>query len=347
MSATPARSGEAAPRVSPGPVRRKVFVVVSIDTECDKGPGWKTQFPLRFRSVTEGVPKVFSPFFRKHGLVPTYLVSPEILQDPECVAVLRGIEGAELGTHLHGEFIEPEADRDAPVTSTPQTAYAPAVEREKLKNLTELFASRFGRRPASFRAGRFALGPRSLAFLDELGYRVDSSVTPFRTNEYPGGLSSNYWGAPLAPYHPSAEDPRRAGSLRLLEVPVTILAPAMAGWPSFLLRRLNDRAVSRAPLRRLLKGPIEKMWVRPLRGTPDQLVAWADTVISTWERSSTPVLNVMFHSVEVIPAASPYTQTEGEVRELLGGLDTLFEHLAARYAVVPMGLSGLSEGLRA
>ena len=323
---------------------RKIFVVVSIDTECDKGPGWKTQFPLRFRSVTEGIPEIFTPLFRKHDLVPTYLVSPEILQDAECVGVLRGLRDAELGTHLHGEFIEPEADREAPVTSTPQTAYAPEVERQKLKNLTDLFESAIGRRPLSFRAGRFALGRRSLQFLDELGYRVDSSVTPFRTNEYRGGLSSNYWGAPLAPYHPSAEDPRRPGSLRLLEVPVTILAPILARWPSFLLRRLSDRTMNKAPMRMLLGGPIEKMWVRPLRGTPEQLASWADAVIASWEPGSTPVLNVMFHSVEVIAAASPYTQTEQDVRGLLGGLEHLFEHLRARYSVAPVGLAGLCEG---
>lgn len=327
--------------------RRKVFVVVSIDTECDKGPGWKTQFPLCFRSVTDGIPKIFTPLFRKHELVPTYLVSPEILQDAACVAVLRGVQNAELGTHLHGEFIEPEADRDAPVTSTPQTAYAPEVERQKLKNLTDLFVSAIGRRPLSFRAGRFALGPRSLPFLEELGYRVDSSVTPFRTNEYPGGLTSNYWGAPLAPYHPCAADPRRKGGLRLLEVPVTILAPAVARWPSFLLRRMSDRTARSRPMKMILGGPLETLWVRPLRGTGEQLAAWADAVVASWDSSSTPVLNVMFHSVEVIAAASPYTQTDQEVRGLLSGLEHLFEHLRARYRVAPVGLAGLCEGLEA
>ncbi len=327
--------------------RREVLLAVTVDTECDKGPAWQTRRPLQFRSVTAGIPATLQPVFREHGIVPTYLLSPEVLRDAESVGVLRSLDGCELGTHLHGEFIDPEASFDAPATDTPQIAYGPDVERGKLENLTKLFESRLGFRPRSFRAGRFALSGRTLGFLEELGYGVDSSVTPFRTNEYPGGLRCNYWGAPLAPYHPSSRDPRRAGSLGLLEVPVTILAPALAAVPPFLLRLLSDRAVRRSPIRAICGGPVEKIWIRPLRGTPEQLVAWADTVVSGWRAASTPVLNIMFHSVEVIPGASPYTRTEQDVAGLLAGLVHLFRHLRARYRVVSVGLAGLRGSLEA
>ena len=293
--------------------------------------------------MTEGIPNRLSPLFRRHGVVPTYLLSPEILRDEASVRVLRELPDAELGTHLHGEFIEPEADFQAAVTSKPQIAYSPKVEREKLVNLTDLFVSQFGRRPSSFRAGRFAMRGRTLGFLDELGYRVDSSVTPFRTNAFGGGFESNYWGAPLVPYHPSLRDPRKRGRLRILEVPVTILAPAVAGWPAFLLRRLSDAAIGRRPLRAIAGGPVEKIWVRPLRGTAEELVRWADTVVRMWPRDSVPVLNIMFHSVEVIAGASPYAATEGEVVRLIEGLDRLFAHLRARYRLESIGLTALAE----
>lgn len=321
---------------------RRVLLTVTIDTECDKGPDWKTQFPLRFRSVTEGIPERLTPLFRRHSVAPTYLLSPEILRDDESVAVLGSLSDAELGTHLHGEFIEPEADFQSPVTSTPQIAYSPQVEREKLRNLTDLFASKFGRRPTSFRAGRFAVRGRTLRVLDELGYRVDSSVTPFRTNAFAGGLESNHWGAPLAPYHPSHRDPRKRGALRLLEVPVTILAPGLARWPAFLLRRLSDARLKRRPLRAITGGAVEKLWVRPLRGTADELVRWADLVVDGWNGDSDPVVNVMFHSVEAIAGASPYAGTEAEVSGLVESLDRLFAHLRTRYRVEAVGLSALA-----
>ena len=169
-------------------------------------------------------------------------------------------------------------------------------------------------------------------------------MTPFRTNEYDGGVRCNYWGAPLAPYHPSRRDPRRPGSLGLVEVPVTIFVPRLASWPSFLLRRMSDRSLRRAWVRAICGGTAEKLWVRPFRGTPEQLASWADTVIARWAGPSAPLVNVMFHSVEAVPGASPYAQTEDEVARLTGGLDHLFRHLRSRYRLVSAGLADLHEG---
>lgn len=323
--------------------RREVLLAVSVDTECDKGPNWKTQHPLRFRSVTEGIPSVLQPLFLEHGIVPTYLLSPEILRDPQSVSVLRALGASELGTHLHGEFIEPQASPDAAVTSAPQLAYAPEIELEKLRNLTSLFREQLGFAPRSFRGGRFALSRHTLGFLEDLGYQVDSTVTPFRTNEYAGGLSCNYWGAPLRPYHPSKRDPRKVGTLRLLEVPVTILSPSLAKFPGLLLRRLSDRAVRSGLVRALVSGARDKIWLRPLRGTAAELASWADIVIAGWAPHQPAVLNVMFHSVEVIPDASPYARTASDVQGLVDSLGHLFEHLRDRYDVVSTGLAGVAE----
>jgi hypothetical protein len=295
--------------------------------------------------VTEGIRERLTPVFREHGVRPTYLLSPEILRDEASVATLGGLDDCELGTHLHGEFIEPEADYSAPVTSMPQIGYSREVERAKLRNLTELFESRLGRRPLSFRAGRFAVRGHTLRVLEDLGYRVDTSVTPFRTNEFSGGLRSNHWGAPLAPYHPSDRDPRKSGSLRLVEVPVTIFAPALARWPAVLLRRLSDGALRRQPMRTIAGGAVEKFWIRPLKGSAEELGSWAEAVIAAWPPDSSAVINVMFHSVEAVPGASPYAETEREVAALLEGLASFFALMRKRYRVLAMTLSEFCRGL--
>ena len=320
------------------PRRGRVILVVTIDTECDKGPGWRTQFPLSFRSVTEAVPRVLMPLFRRHEVVPTLLLSPEVIRDDESARVLEALSDCELGTHLHGEFIEPEANASAAVTDTPQVAYAPGVEEEKLTNLTGMFRARFGRRPRSFRGGLFALSPSTLRILDSLGYEVDSSVTPFRTNRYAAGLECNYWGASLHPYHPSEGDARRTGRLRICEVPVTLFNPGLARWPAALLRRLNDRTARRIGALRSPRNATPTFWVRPFRGSADQLVQWSDMVIESWRGPGPPLINVMFHSVEALPGASPYAQTAADVDRLESSLERLFAHLRDRYDVESLGL---------
>lgn len=320
---------------------REVLLVVSIDTECDKGPAWRIQFPLSFRSVTEALPEVLMPLFQRHGVVPTLLLSPEVIQNDESVRVLGGLRDCELGTHLHGEFIEPGANAGAVGTYETQCHYEPAIEREKLKNLTALFEGRFGRRPTSFRAGRFAASGRTLSYLEELGYLVDSSVTPFRTNYFEGGHACNHWGAPLRPYRPSADDLRKRGRLRLLEVPVTLLADSFVAFPGVLLRRLSDRVLSRRRVFSALGLRPETKWLRPLRHSSAELIALADRVVSTWRGGPPVVLNVMFHSVEALPGASPHARISEDVRRLVEDLESLFAHLKSSYAVDARGLSSL------
>jgi len=319
-----------------------VRLVISIDAECDKGPEWMTQYPLRFESIRKGVPEILMPLFQEHGICPTFLLSPEVIADECCADVFRNLADCELGTHLHGEFIEPEADFTAPITSTPQSAYTPEVEWQKLSNLTALFEAKFGRKPLSFRGGRFALSPNSLAYLERLGYRADSSVTPFRTNSYGGTERCNYWGAPLYPYHPCPFDPRRRGRLGLVEVPVTILIPAFARWPAFILRRMDDRVLRRARFLRRFGLDPQRKWVRPFRGTAEELISWADAVIVNWGQDTPPIINIMFHSVEVIPGASPYAQDKNDVSTLVQSLELLFRHLSTRYQLESIGLSELA-----
>ena len=84
--------------------------------------------------------------------------------------------------------------------------------------------------------------------------------------------------------------------------------------------------------------------MRPLRGSPDDLGRWAETVIAAWPDDSTPVINVMFHSVEAVPDASPYAATEREVAAVFEGLSSLFGFLRKRYRVSPKTLCEFGGG---
>ena len=156
--------------------------IVSIDTECDYTPNWDISSPMTFRGVMEGIGEILQPLFDERGVRPVYFVSHEVMEDTESRALLKEISGrCELASHLHPGFMPPEKRKDSMAgskRSEMQFQYSYETEHAKVKNLTELFERSFGFRPVSFRAGRYGIGKHTGRILMELGYAVDSSVTP-------------------------------------------------------------------------------------------------------------------------------------------------------------------------
>jgi peptidoglycan/xylan/chitin deacetylase (PgdA/CDA1 family) len=303
----------------------RLFLCVTIDTECDKGAAWRTQLPMRFEGVSEGIARRLDPLFAHHGAKATYLLSPEVTRDDASASVLRAIgKGHELGTHLHGEYVD-EGDSPAPITSAFQRDYPREVERDKLARLTAQFQTTFGHAPRSFRAGRFGIGEHSLALLEELGYHVDSSVTPFVDWSASGAPGLSFAGAPTQPYRPDRRDPRRHGTSALVEVPVTIRSHPWRKWP----------VVGR------LLGP---RWLRPTFSSERELVrtACAEIARARAESRRAVFLNAMFHNVEVVPGASPYASNEGGCRRILRRLAALLR-FAESHAITCIGLGDVPE----
>ena len=314
-------------------VSERPVLCVTIDCERDKGPHWRVRRPATFHGIHEGIGARLAPLFRHYGVKPTYLLSPEVMRDDAAAARMAQLaRGAELGTHLHAEYVGPDLDEDAE-SSTFQAALAPAIERAKIEALTSLFVHRFGTRPRSFRAGRFGIGGASLGILADLGYTVDSSVTPFIDWSGAGPGAPNFRQAPFIPYHPDPHAPATAGQGPVWEIPVTIrprLAHRLPIMRGFLARRLRPR------------------WLRPTWGSARALI---DLARDVWDeapprdataRSAPPIWNVMFHNVEVVAGASPYSATEDRAQAILDRLAQLLGFARAAGAR-SVGLSDLPE----
>lgn len=269
----------------------KVVVVITIDTECDHDPHWVRSKPLTFHSVTEGIRDRLQPVFHGAGAVPTYLVTVEVLENDACVRALRDIKGPhELGTHLHSAFIAPQKKFDdyAGIDSPDfQCHCPPEIEYQKLEKLSALFQRRLGYPPRSFRAGRFGAGANTISSLEKLGYVVDTSVTPHIYWEHPDG-GVDYRKAPEQPYLPDANDIARTSKAprRILEVPVSIT-------------------------RSFLRG--RRCWFRPWLSSVRQMKAVAQRLLRRHADQPVVVLNMMFHSMEIIPGATPYPQSDHDV----------------------------------
>lgn len=280
---------------------QQVIVTITIDTECDHDSNWTRSNPLTFASITEGLPNRLQPAFAETGAVPTYLLTVEVLENQTCVDSLRALQGDhEFGTHLHAAFIEPQKKfMDYAGVDSPdfQCAYPPEVEYEKLKNLTELFRQRIGYSPTSFRAGRYGASGQSINSLQRLGYTVDTSVTPHLKWREPNA-TVDFRTAPEQPYFPHKDSIARAASQVtgncILEVPVTVKP-------------------------RWLRGP---RWFRPWFATVDQMKDIVRYHLTKYHHLPVIVINMMFHSMEVIEKASPYPQTEDDVKRFIDDMQT-------------------------
>lgn len=288
-------------------------LLVTIDTEVDKDAHWRISNPVGFHSVTNGVPSILTPLFEKYGVKPTYFLSPEVIENEACAAALKSVgPEAELAAHLHSEFIGPERtlfpDRMGGARADGiQKQLARDVERAKLSNLTSLFTDVFGYRPSAFRAGRYGMSEHTLELLAELGYKVDSSVTPGMRWDYPEGVIDFKQWQPGPKWMTT-----RSGTI--LEIPLSIRPrmPFAAG-----LRRLAPAVLDRAV--QVLGQSRSFKWLRPSWNNGAELI---DYVRSSDER----VFNMMFHSNEIIAGASPYAQTEADVRRIVDAMDALFAY---------------------
>jgi len=238
---------------------------VTLDVERDYQQGWSTPTSLTFRSVTAALPHRFAPLCSAHGVRPTYLISAEAMLDRDAADALRSLSDCELGAHLHAEYLppgpRPESWSDASLRIREmQRDLAPADERDRLATLTELFSQQFGKRPTSFRAGRFGAGSHTGRFLRELGYVVDSSVTPGIA--WPGndGAAGPDWrSASLQPWRVHANgDLARSGDSSLFEIPITIAESSRIGRtgsdPVWLRPWYSDRATMIALLEAAAKS---------------------------------------------------------------------------------------------
>lgn len=318
-------------------MNKKVYIIISIDTECDKDPKWEIPQPMEFQNILLQS-EVFNSLYEKYNIRPTYLLSPEVLKSDICVEVFKNFENIEIGTHLHEEFIEPNANPRANRTKNIQADLSYEEEKQKLTNLSNLFMDKFGYMPTSFRAGRFGYSSQTFQILQDLGYLVDSSITPFKTNYFNSGYKTNGWGKRIEPYFCTKQN-------RLLQVPVTIINRDFNNFPSFILNKLESRNTSLIKKTLIKLGYTSKSeWLRPFRADVEQMISISNFVIrNNFREDNFVILNIMFHSNEILPGASPYCSTEAEVEEFVLSLDILFEHLSKNHNLCFIGLSDLHD----
>ena len=314
---------------------------VSIDVESDM-PRWVVEPETTLENI-KGVPRL-QALFDELGVRPTYLVTHPVAASPDCVEIFRPILESgrcEIGMHCHPWTTPPVADEER-LKASFLSNMAPSTVQQKLATVTEKIREAFDVQPVSYRAGRFGLAPSHLWILEDLGYRVDTSVTPLVSWVVEGG--PDYRDAPLMPYHPSYLDVTRDGNAKLLEVPVTVsltrLVPKWARWAYVRVPRVTR---IRGLLSRDRLGLLDVVWAYPAEFTAEEMIQAGEMA----ERAGAPVVNVFMHSNEIWPGQSPYCKSESDLEAYLARLRSFLEELVVTRGFIPHTLAEFDEERRA
>ena len=321
-----------------------VDFIVTIDTEADRQ--WDHGVPLSCDNVAYWPP--FQRLCDAHGVVPTYLVTSEIAEDRLAARLLGEwvrSERAEVGAHLHPWTTAPYRDATGMRFNDAVHLFPNELPedllRAKLERLTAQIEASVGVRPVSYRAGRFGMNGAGARALADLGYIVDTSVTPsisWRTVNAGAGHA----GGPDFRRHSSAPFLiAGSGDPGVLELPVTVMVTDRWArrYPS-LTKLVFSRPVRLT--RRILRGGRavpQAMWLRPFPSMR------AEDLRSVWrvaEAEGLPSAVMMLHSSELMPGGSPYRPTRRSITGLLATLDEFFRFVR-RVGGTPVSLT---EGAR-
>ena len=320
-------------------------LIITVDTEGDNQ--WDPAMP-RSTDNLRFIPR-FQDLCERYKIPPTYLCTYDGAAPPAFDEVLRPLHQgrrAEIGAHLHPWTNPPFSrwDRSETVPAYPSELPAGVFAR-KLECLTGLLLGKLGAPPRSYRAGRWGLSAAHIPVLLQLGYIVDCSVTPLVswTDRGARERGQDFSEAPVSPYFMAWGDPAREGTSGLLEVPVTILCTNDVMRRSPLLRatyRRYRKTQAARVLNRMFS--IAPRWFRPFS---DMSVERLKAVHGTARRLELPVIEMMFHSSELMPDGSPHNLTVESVERLYERLEQLFAYLAAEQ-VEGTTLSAFAERLR-
>jgi hypothetical protein len=295
---------------------------VFVDTEEEFD--WSAPFDRNSRGVSHmaAIPAAHARF-AAHGVPLTYLVDHPIATSPLAVEVLaRLIEDrrSAIGTQLH-PWVNPPFDEEINNFNSFTGNLPVELQEAKLVALTKAITAGFGTRPIVYRAGRYGIGPQTLALLARHGYRVDTSMRS--GYDYSREAGPDFSDIPNHAF--------RAGDL--IELPLTTV---FTGWG-----RRGGPALHRLA-GKLPKGHGVAARLRMLSRvalTPEDMpLGEAKEAVRIAVGEGLRLLNFAFHSPSVEPGHTPYVRDAADLAAFFRWWEEILV-LLDRLGVAPASLA--------
>jgi hypothetical protein len=313
---------------------------ITIDTEEDDWGAYRSS-----GFTVENISQIsrLQSLFDRYGAIPTYLVTYPVVTSDAARRVFLDIlarNRCEIGAHCH-PWNTPPFEEEISVRHSMLCNLPYSTVHKKIAVLQDEITRSLGVVPKSFRAGRWGFGSDVAAAIHQLGFRVDTSVTPLI--DWTAYAGPDYGNAPLCTYKFSPiaiQSPVQDGPL--LEVPATVgflqrnyeLCRRVIGWRG---------AASRLHVRGILDraGLVNLRWLSPELSSDKDMLALAKTSLLR----DCSYLNMTFHSTTLLPGKSPYVRTPADLELFLGSIELVLK-FAADAGLIFSSLAQAAEDIR-
>ena len=292
-------------------------LVVTVDVEEDQ---WGITPPRYATALNVRRLPTLQKLLHEFGSIPTYLLTYPVVSDRRAVAILREIldeGGCEIGMHCHPWTTPPYEERLNNYNSMLCNLPA-ALQFEKLQRLHEAIQHNLEITPTAFRSGRWGFDQEVAKNILRLGYRIDTSITPYTSWAQCDGPDFSRFSPRLCEFTASPVTGEVLGD-SLVELPATI--GYLHG--EFETCARLARSLGRTPFRQLKVGGIlsklqmlHKVWLSPEMETPIHMMQLVRQMI----RQGYEVLNLVFHSTALMKGCSPFIRTKADEQLFLENL---------------------------
>lgn len=287
-------------------------LIITIDTEEDN---WGDFTPTGYSLENIGYIPRLQELFDRYDVRPTYLITYPVATDDKSVSLLKGIMergGCEIGSHCHPwntpPFEEENSDRNTMICNLPMD-----LQFRKLKTLHDTIIRNFGITPVSFRAGRWGSSREVLSNICRLGYRVDTSVTPYTD-------WSSYYGPDMSEYTPDSFHFTDGEGSSLLVLPATVgFLQKDFALSKAVLNMVHHRCLRHFRLAGILDRLklVNKVWLSPEQSTGQQMISLAKRMFN----NKYPFINMVFHSSTLKAGLTPFVRSVDDEKRFLNNIE--------------------------
>lgn len=196
------------------------------------------------------------------------------------------------------------------------------LQYRKLESLHGAIKGAFGIDPVSFRAGRWGFDLQVAKNLIKLGYKIDTSVTPYTDwSEYCGTDYSSQSPQPYRMKWEGASD--SCDNHNLLEIPASVgYLQKNFSVCNRVFESVRQEPLFRLRLRGLLQklGVLNKVYLSPELADSRNMILLSQRLI----KNKYEILNMFFHSPSLQAGLSPFVKTPEDEKLFLNKLREFF-----------------------